>query len=350
MSVCVNTASHVSGCQYSVTCQSISVLHSNQFACATCFSLGIVLNVINTVVLRDKRLKESSYTYLAALAVADSCSLLMFGLNGVGRGHFPDHYGWQVFQVFVYFPVCLSSTSTSVFLIVTVTLERFLFLYRPLAARICCNRRMARRVVVAITLFSVVINVPRFFVFRITPAGDMQRTWFGNSIFYKTLTWLFFLLVAVGCGLVLIVINALLINGIQRVNDRRQMLTRSADACGGGKAGEKSQERRLTRTLVSVTVLYLVGELPSCIFSRLVFTAILGPNNAHVTGAYWYLVAEWLATVCAVSQHSLNFVFYCIFNKRFYQVFRIKCLTCSKTPTCREHSELASIAPPAVTQ
>ena len=303
----------------------------------------MVLNVINIVVLRDARLKESSYTYLAGLAVADFCSLLMFGVNGVGRGHFPDQYGWKVFDIFVYFPVCLTTTSASVFLIVTVTVERFLFLYHPISSRSWCTRRAARRVVAVVWLVSVLVNIPRFFVFRITATGGMERTAFGASRAYHALTWSLFLLVAVGCGVALIVFNALLIRGIRRANEKRQSLKTSGG--GGGERGreERREELRLTRTLVSVIFLYLLGELPSSLFSRLVFSAILGPDKQHVMTSYRYLLATCLATICAVSQHSLNFVFYCVFNKRFYRIFKTKCLLCGPQQPCGQHSELATI-------
>ena len=297
-------------------------------------SVGMVLNVITILVLMSKRLKESSYTYLTSLAVADFLSLLLFGINSIGRGHFPHVFTWEMFETFVYFPMALITTNASVFMIVSVTIERFVFLYRPMKAKWWCTQCKARRLVTVLWIVSVIMNIPRFFVFKVTADGKLGYTTFGKSTVYTAISWIYFLVFALGCGLILIVFNILLIRGIHATNEKRRQLQ-----CSQSNEQEKSEENRLTRTLISVIFLYLVGELPSNIFSRLVFSAILGEGNQDVMKNLWYEFCLCIATIFVVLQHSLNFVFYCVFNKRFYNILKKRCQFCFRTTYKRNHND-----------
>ena len=288
-----------------------------------CF-IGMGLNVFNFFVLFSPKLPESSYSYLAGLAIADFLSLFLFGINGIGRGYYKGIYGWSVFEAFIYFPCGLISTNASVFLTLTVSIERFIFLYKPLQAKRWCNRSQARIIMTTIWLVCVFVNIPRFFVFTIGEDGHLGYTVFGKSSAYNILSWVYFFVVSVATAFMLIVFNILLIRGIHVTNARR----RTMSVHSAMSQHQRQEENRLTRTLISVIFLFLVGELPSAMLSRSVVVGILGHGSKEILKTHWYRVAVLVATILVVLQHASNFIIYCVCNKRFWAAFKHKFCPC----------------------
>ena len=270
--------------------------------------VGLVLNSINFLVLRSKNLTQATYTFLLGLALADFMSLLMFGLNSLFRGHFLREPITTHFEVYAYIPVGSTSTTASILLIVVVTCERHVALTHPIIARTRCTPVNARMLVTLVWLASCVINLPRWFVFDVDASGALVRTQFGASRLYAVLAWAYFIVLTVGCSASLVVLNSLLIRGLRRASAKRRLLA---------TRDRRTDDVRLTRMLVAVVVIFLAGELPSAIFSRFIVAAIARRRSAPVLQEDWYAVCACVATVCVVTQHSLNFLCYCAFNKRF---------------------------------
>lgn len=307
-----------------------------------CF-LGMALNLFTLCVLFSRSLSESSYSYLSGLAVADFLSLLLFGINGIGRGYYKGIYGWAVFEAYIYFPCGLISTNASVLQTVTVSVERFVFLYRPLQAKRWCNRSRARYIMAALWLASVLVNIPRFFVFKIGDDGPLGYmlgyTPFGKSAFYSALSWIYFFVVSVATAVLLIIFNILLIRGIHVTNARRRTMQSAMSQ------HQRQDENRLTRTLVTVIFIFLVGELPSAMLSRSVVVGILGHGRRDILSTRGYRVAVLIATVLVVLQHASNFVVYCVCNKRFWAVFKRKFCPCiGKSSTTANLDSYTNIA------
>ena len=76
---------------------------------------GILCNLLNLLILTRPRLKESPYTYLLGLAVADLCVLVIVFIRTVisqrlGAGV----YGWQVFNAYIFLPLANMFSNSSV--------------------------------------------------------------------------------------------------------------------------------------------------------------------------------------------------------------------------------------------
>lgn len=302
--------------------------------------IGVLLNILNLVILSTNRFPESSYSYLTALAVADLLSLSFFAASGIGRGHYGYDPRWNAFEAYVYFPLGSGATAASILLTVTVTVERYAFIYHPMRSKAWCNRTTARKVVAAVVGVSVALNVPRFFAMRVGDKGRWEFTAFGRSEYYSLYAvWVNFGLVSVGSCLCLVVFNTLLVVGIHRTNRKRKSLVGSAGAAAAAaKNGNKNQQEdaTLTRTLVMVVCVFVAGELPSSLTSRSLFVALVGGGGrGDLLDATSYRIAVLVSTALVVAQHSLNFVVYCVFNRRFYAVLRMRFLPlirCRKKP------------------
>ncbi|KAK2152281.1 hypothetical protein LSH36_335g02018 [Paralvinella palmiformis] len=286
-------------------------------------SVGILLNILNLIVLSNGRLKESSYTYLTGLAFADGAMLLLFFINGIGRGNFPKSSGWRFFEAYLYFPCGFATTTAGLLLTVIVSMERYIFIYKPMRARTWCTRRTARILTGLVWAFCVAVNLPRFFVFEVnTELGKLEYSEFGRSMMYIYMSWFHLLFMSCGCGLALIVLNILLIRGLHRTQNRRQAL--------GARRTEhqRADDHRLTRTLISIVFLFLMGELPSALTSRALVVGLSGDPCVVETKAF--KIMSLVSTILIVLQLSLNFVVYCVLNRRFWAVFKEQLCPCSR--------------------
>ncbi|KAL8616323.1 hypothetical protein ACOMHN_056266 [Nucella lapillus] len=135
----------------------------------TVCGLGILLNVLNLLVLTERCLKESPYTYLTAMALLCLASLTMSFLQNVCMQSFRNNYYCFVYTFHVYFPCVNICSNSTMWLIVTLTIERFLFIKHPLWARAKCDRRSAKIKICVVILLMVILNIPRFFFYKVVP-------------------------------------------------------------------------------------------------------------------------------------------------------------------------------------
>lgn len=131
--------------------------------------LGILGNIISMVILSRPQMRSSINYLLIGLARIDTVlivtSILLFGLPGI------HPYTGMLFTYFynVYprimpfvYPLATIVQTASVYLTLTVSLERFVAVCHPFRARSLCTYGRARMYVIGIVLFSALYNMPRF--------------------------------------------------------------------------------------------------------------------------------------------------------------------------------------------
>ena len=180
------------------------------------------------------------------------------------------------------------------------------------------NRRWVWLLVACVWIISTVCNVPRFFVFNVdSKQCSFVKSSYAQMTFYLVLSWLYFVVIALGSSIVLIVLNTLLIIGLRRISNRRvSMVSRRR------VNGLQRDDLRLTWMLVVLVFVFLVGEIPSACVSRLLVVDLLGKGNETVLSTASYRLASLVAYTLVVSQHSLNFIVYCLMNKKFEAALR----------------------------
>ncbi|CAH1799546.1 unnamed protein product [Owenia fusiformis] len=277
---------------------------------------GIVCNCLNLIVLAGKHLQESPYTYLTALAVADLLTLILFFFTGLARGVFPDSHGWMIFQAHVYYPLAYISTMVGIFMTLALTIERLIFVHCPIRSRQLCNQTVARKVTICLTSFAIVFQFPRFFAYEVTENGVFSFTHFGKSLGYEIYSWIHLVVFSVGSCVAIAILNILLIHGVYKMEKRRKSLVFQKSSM----VRQMSNQNRLTLTLISVVFLFLIGQLPSSFLSRGFITLVSG--NKEILQSYTYRVASMVSMILVTLNHSLNFVIYCAFNKKFWAVFK----------------------------
>ncbi|CAH0559345.1 unnamed protein product [Brassicogethes aeneus] len=130
--------------------------------------LGILGNIISMIILSRPQMRSSINYLLIGLALSDTLliitSILLFGLPGIfPYSGFLFNYYYYVYAhiVPVVYPLGLMAQTASVYLTVTVSLERFVAVCHPLRARALCTYGRARAYVICIIIFSIAYNMPR---------------------------------------------------------------------------------------------------------------------------------------------------------------------------------------------
>lgn len=131
--------------------------------------LGIFGNIISMIILSRPQMKSSINYLLIGLAKCDTVliltSILLNGIPGIYPYTgclFTYYYNIYPHLVPMVFPIGMIAQTASVYLTMTVTLERFVAVCHPLRARSLCTYGRARIYVFVIAVFSILYNLPRF--------------------------------------------------------------------------------------------------------------------------------------------------------------------------------------------
>lgn len=143
---------------------------------------GILGNIISMIILSRPQMRSSINYLLIGLARIDIAliltSILLFGLTGI----YPYTGAMFTYYFYVYphivpvvYPLASMVQTASVYLTLTVSLERFVAVCHPLRARSLCTCGRAKLYVVGIMIFSVVYNLPKFF------EATIQSEWYPDE-------------------------------------------------------------------------------------------------------------------------------------------------------------------------
>lgn len=151
--------------------------------------LGIFGNIISMIILSRPQMKSSINYLLIGLARCDSVlivtSVLLFGIPAI----YPYTGNFFVYYYNIYphlapflFPLAMIAQTVTVYLTLTVTLERFVAVCHPLRARSLCTYGRARGYVLGIIVFSAVYNLPRFW--EVSYQANSYQTLTMNTTIY----------------------------------------------------------------------------------------------------------------------------------------------------------------------
>lgn len=152
--------------------------------------MGIIGNVISMIILSRPQMRSSINYLLIGLARCDTVliitSMFLFGLPAIYKYTRTDVL--FAYQHFIYprlclvvYPAAVTAQTVSVYLTLTVTLERFVAVCHPLKARSLCTYGRAKLYVVLIIILSTLYNLPRFWEISLSPMLIPQT----NTTFYR---------------------------------------------------------------------------------------------------------------------------------------------------------------------
>ena len=308
--------------------------------------LGIIGNILSIVVLTQKCMNSSTYSYLTSLAVCDLLFLLFSMIILVKDTEKPPHDYFSQTNVLIYFskylfsylhPIAFTFQVTSIWLTLAFTVDRYIMICHPFKAERFCSVSRARKVIAGIYLLGILYNIPKFFEYRplTVTLGDSNSvnsdvTEFGKSMVFRLIfhSWLYLILICVVPFIALAVLNAFLMYAVSKSRQR-------------GREINAADRRRNDTTvmLIGVVVIFFLCQSPALI-SRLMWTF----KSADVFNSIPLSVLNEVGNLLIILNSSINIVPYYFFGKKFRREFlRVFCCCIVNSETIRRISRDVSI-------
>ena len=292
---------------------------------------GLLGNFLAILALRMEHSNRTMTFLLQALAFADngyliSCLFLhsiktmvdCTTWTGDFRNQFPfwEPYLW---------PLASIAQTSTVWLTVLVTVDRFVAICRPFESMRHQVSTRARRAVYLIVLLAILYNIPRFFEQKIEYLPDYCRRimrYFARHselrknrlyfIIYKTIMFLLFRMTAP--LVILVTLNMKLIQALRVARRDHAKLTQTSN--------QKSQDY-FTLILVIVVTVFIMCQTPDFLLRIAVTIRVF--TNLDFSVAWINVFTNMLLAV----NSSVNCLIYCLTGRRFRQILKkMLCRTC----------------------
>ncbi|KAK3092011.1 hypothetical protein FSP39_024435 [Pinctada imbricata] len=289
----------------------------NQYIGPILCAFGIIGNTLSLIVSLYGKLRDPPYLYIRALAVMDTCALLVsfpFMVFSIGS----TSYHWKWYEAYLFIPLANFFTASSVWITVTMTIERYVVVKFPIWAKSGCSRCGVHFRIWMVLCAATLNCIPRFFTYTVNHVSNGSyklkptpfrkgNVYYGIDIFCIIFLH-FFPLVILGIG------NALLILEVRRAQKARKVL----NIRNNRETEFQKDQRRLSITLISIVVLSLCFIVPATVSDIFLYSKF----HKRPSGRQISRVVRNLANVLLWCNLSFNFILYCAFNKRFVRILR----------------------------
>ncbi|KAK7114515.1 hypothetical protein V1264_000569 [Littorina saxatilis] len=313
--------------------------------------LGTFGNVFSFIIMRRRAmLKVSSYHYLASLAVADSLvlyiGLLRLWLGEVTGSDFHNSADW-ICKLTI--SLGYTASDLSVWLIIAVTVERYIVVCFPLRASAMINTNRAKKVIGFLVLLMFTINLHFFWTVEIVERQPVDGNNVSNceaaphhqQLVNAVWPWVDACIYSFVPFIVILVLNILIVIEVIEARAHRLRMQSTSEhhyhrqasrfrgtagssfslhnvdigscrrACGPGEG------MKLTIMLLTVSFAFLLTTLPMNI--SLIVTAFWDHSNNDLRRVVQFKLANTVAELLMYLNHSMNFCLYCATGQKFRQ-------------------------------
>ncbi|XP_061174113.1 growth hormone secretagogue receptor type 1-like [Saccostrea echinata] len=295
--------------------------------------LGTIGNILTFIVLcRHSMRTTSTCIYMQAIAVLD---LAVLYINAFRRWLTILNEGTDIstrsqaacitIHFFSYF-----TYHYSVWLVVAMTVERFIAIHFPLKAAQMATISRARKVTILLFIIFVAINSHIFWTVTIDDREFCIPEKEYEDFHDNVMPWLDAAIYSFAPFVVLLTFNILIIYDNRKATLRRRSM-RSQNQRNNRTDSRQQFHQRLTAMLLSVSFTFLVCTSPKVIFMSIRESAfqfiVDGKVNYH--GYASYLMASRISDFFVYLNHSINFFLYSIHGQRFRRELK-KVLCCAR--------------------
>ena len=278
--------------------------------------IGLLGNIMSLVVLRRDSMRKETLLMLQALAVADGCYVIVAILRYPVQYFIPrDVY---VSMDIVVYPLIKSFQTIAIWMMVGVTIDRFVYVCWPLRARAFFTPTRRKLLACCIFIGGFLYNLPRCFescIWRMhdtcsnfTHTEMIYRAEFNSDAYLFTYIYgmyLVFLYIAPLVGLAYM--NSCLVKAIQQ---SRRFQRQSSSA------SERVQsDNNATLVLIIIVLIFIVCETPELLLRVFILIdRVFGRELIFHEGVLRLIV---VSECLMVLNSSVNFFIYVVFGKRF---------------------------------
>ena len=289
--------------------------------------VGITGNITAFFVLIKHKTETATVYLLQCLAVSDTILLITsmfvysFSDTYAVTGKL-KHFAEQMQSIRTYiWPLGLMAHTTTVWLTVLVTLNRFYAICRPVGPFKNYVLQATKIQVIVIVSFAILYNTPRFFehqviskeVQEVGPEASSNNTtvivrYLGDNKAYQIIysNILYFPVMYVVPLLSLTYLNCKLIKALNALRIRKESLT-----------GHKQRDDHITVVIIMIVFVFILCQTPALI--NQIFWATID-IKVRVCGHFHYYYTR-ISNALVVLNSSTNFIIYCLFGKSFRRVF-----------------------------
>ncbi|XP_066254567.1 sex peptide receptor isoform X1 [Euwallacea similis] len=132
--------------------------------------VGITGNIITVKVLTRKRMRSSTNIYLSALGIADIIYLFFVFLLSFKHYNNIHDRKYELFWRFygISHWLCDAASSTSVWLTVSFTIERYIAVCHPMKGKYFCTENRAKTIIVIVCIFCLLTTATTSFEYQLT--------------------------------------------------------------------------------------------------------------------------------------------------------------------------------------
>ena len=302
--------------------------------------VGIPGNIACIFTLVFMRPVMSSTIYMLCLAAVDTVAIVLKMVYLQLTAH-EIQLGASGCQMMFLFGTV--SQQLSNWILVAMTLERFIAIWFPFKVKTFCNKRNSSTSLIVMFVFFVLANLQ--FVFTFDEVSDpfvkfdcrpkQEHAKFVQYVWY----WIDGALYAFVPIILIIVFNGLIIYAVRKSGrDQRDLTNRAINM-----SEKLIQQRQVTVMLLTISLVFVILILPNCIFF-IVKTYWSWRETMHGIAQY-YLVYQTVFVLSDLN-HAVNFYLYTLSGRKFRQKFA-QIICCRKTRPRRNpqsyYSNLASM-------
>ncbi|KAF1766210.1 hypothetical protein GCK72_006166 [Caenorhabditis remanei] len=235
------------------------------------------------------------------------------------------HMSFFAYSTRYVYPLCMMTKSCSLYLMVLITIERWIAVCRPLQAKVLCTNRNTLKAGIFIIIFSIVFNAPRFFDYKIGD-GYLSEMWMLDTEKH----WWYFMFYFVILSVIFDYALPFLIMTIANYHVIRAL--QESDEVITGLAVQKRKDQKTTVMLLVVTIFFAFCHLFS-MFLKLAESMFGGFLTQ--TSFYWEVFAEFTIFLIIFHTSSTFFIYYG-FSEKFRTIFHdiIRCRPRSDDVKC----------------
>lgn len=218
--------------------------------------------------------------------------------------------------------------TSSNWLILAVTVDRFVAVCKPLKAKQFCTISRARKTIATIFLVAVIFNIPRYFgatFIGFVPCFNnpadycfynilVENDWY--RIGYRVVLHLF--LMYVGPVTILVYLNYNLIRAVKQARERRKKMAKISKS--------EINAESITVSLIVVVIVYITFATPT--FLSQIVLAVRDFLPPKLLSYYQYYFA--FNVVLLVFNSAANFFIYCLIGRRFRSTLTLIVCRCCR--------------------
>lgn len=333
-------------------------------------AVGLVGNVANLVVLSRPNLKSVTYVYLMWLAITDLlCQVFIIpslvNMTGANFGEDVKSYSSAMYHAHVELALINGLMAASVFIVVALTVDRYVSISKPTKFKKIHTFRRARWTIGSACLSAILLNVPMCFYKCVSPVQNMNATYYSVQLNtnvvehsgWKIYLWTKEIVTRLGPALLLAVLNTVIIRRFLRLVKKRQQrrqaqkvarrpasapssVTSSAQDSNSGpqtammplsasnliatsqsSSSSFREERRLVMLLGSIVVMFFVAMTPAAFVSLF--------NADEFDKDFGFQLFRAFANDMEFLNYAMNFYVYCLCSSEIRRTF-VQILCCNK--------------------